>query len=676
MRFIVSLVMVMSLVAVASAEKRAFTFEDLYEIDRVRDPQVSPDGKWVAYVGWDYDLEENAGAADIWVVNFKTGVSRRLTTDEANDTNPRWSPDGSKIAFISGRSGTPQVWMIPMDGGEARQLTEISTGAAGVKWSPTGTHLAFTSDVYADCVSDSCNKARNEEREESQVKARVIEELLYRHWNHWKEDKWSHLFVVPVEGGDPVDMTPGARDCPPISLGGGEDYDFSPDGKEICYCLNPDPVVAVSTNNDLFVLSLDGGTPRPITKDNRANDHSPAYSPDGRYIAYLAMERPGFEADRRQLVLYDRKTGERRNLTAGWDRSISQFVWAPNGSRLYVAAVDRGRRNIYSVSVKRGEVKELVRGGYLTNVRVTADGKNLVYCHQAMNHPVDVYTATVKGKKVRPLTRVNEDTLKGIEMNPMEEFWFAGAKGDSVHGLLLKPPFFDANKTYPMIFLIHGGPQGSWDDDFHYRWNAELFAAPGYVVSMINFRGSVGYGQDFTDAISGDWGGGCYVDLMKGLDHVLETYDFIDPDRVGAAGASYGGYMICWVAGHSGERFRCLMNHDGVYNLTSMYGATEELWFPEWEMEGTPWTNPELYEKWSPHTYAANFRTPMLIVHGERDYRVPVEQALECFTAHRRQGVRAKLVYFPDEYHFVSKPQNAELWWTTLHEWFAEYLKP
>jgi len=226
-----------------------------------------------------------------------------------------------------------------------------------------------------------------------------------------------------------------------------------------------------------------------------------------------------------------------------------------------------------------------------------------------------------------------------------------------------------------MIFLIHGGPQGSWDDDFHYRWNAELFAAPGYVVSMINFRGSVGYGQDFTDAISGNWGGGCYIDLMKGLDYLLETYKFIDRERVGASGASYGGYMVCWIAGHAGERFRCLMNHDGVYNLTSMYGATEELWFPEWEMEGTPWTNPELYRQWSPHTYAANFETPMLIVHGERDYRVPVEQALECFTAHRRQGIRARLLYYPDEDHFVRKPQNAERWWGTMHEWFAEHLK-
>ncbi|MCK4547112.1 MAG: S9 family peptidase [Candidatus Eisenbacteria sp.] len=672
MRLVLFVVMIM-LAAIPAAAERVLTFDDLYAIDRLGDPQISPDGKWVAYVVRDFDKADNSSTSDIWIVSIKTGETRRFTTSEANDTHPRWSPDGSRIAFISTRDGSPQIWMLPTTGGEALQITDISTGAGGVKWSPTGTHLAFTSDVYADCETDSCNKARDDERAESEIRARIIDDLLYRHWNHWRENKWSHLFVVPSEGGEPRDLTPGARDCPPISLGGGDDYDFSPDGSEICYCLNPDPVVAISTNNDLFVMPVIGGPARSVT-DNTANDHSPAYSPDGRYIAYVAMERAGFEADRRQIMLYDRRTGERKSLTADFDRSMRNFVWAPDGSKLYFSAVDQGRANIYSVSVKNSEVKELVRGGYITNVRVSSNGKNLVYCHQAMDHPVDIYMATSSGKKVRPLTRHNEETLENVVMKHVEEFSFEGAEGDRVHGLLLKPPFFDPGKKYAMIFLIHGGPQGSWDDDFHYRWNAQMFAAPGYVVSMINFRGSTGYGQDFTDAISGDWGGGCYIDLMKGLDYLLETYDFIDDDRVGAAGASYGGYMVCWIAGHT-DRFQCLMNHDGVYNLTSMYGATEELWFPEWEMEGTPWTNPDLYKKWSAHTYAANFRTPMLIVHGENDFRVPVEQALECFTAHRRQGVRARLLYFPDEDHFVRKPQNAELWWKTMYEWFGEYLK-
>jgi len=675
MRAVLSVVLLLAIASVASAGTRAITFDDLIAVDRVSDPEVSPDGKWVAYVVTDFDKEANTSNADVWMVSIETGETRRLTTSEEYDGHPRWSPDGSRIAFISSRGGTPQVWMLPTAGGEARQVTDISTGAGGVEWSPTGTHLAFTSRVYADCRTDSCNEARDAEREVSKVSARVIDDLLYRHWASWREDKWSHLLVVPADGGEAVDLTPGARDCPPISLGGGDDYDFSPDGRHICYCLNPDPVVAISTNNDLFVAPVTGGEPVPITRENPANDHSPAYSPDGRWIAYLAMERAGFEADRQQLMLYEVRTGKRRSLTPTWDRSVREFVWAPDGKTLYVTAVEHGRRNIYSVSVTGDDVKELVRGGYVTQVRVTPDGKRLIYAHQAMNHPVDIYVATTQGKKVRPLTRVNEEILADLEMNPMEEFWFEGAARARVHGLLLKPPFFDPAKKYPMIFLIHGGPQGSWDDDFHYRWNAEMFAAPGYVVSMINFHGSVGYGQAFTDAISGDWGGRCYEDLMKGLDYLLEAYDFIDPDRVGASGASYGGYMISWIAGHSGERFRCLMNHDGVYNLTSMYGATEELWFPEWDMRGTPWSNPELYEKWSPHTYAANFKTPMLIVHGEQDFRVPVEQALECFTAHRRQGVRARLVYFPDECHFVLKPQNAELWWNTMYEWFAEFLQ-
>jgi dipeptidyl aminopeptidase/acylaminoacyl peptidase len=417
-----------------------------------------------------------------------------------------------------------------------------------------------------------------------------------------------------------------------------------------------------------------GGEPKHLTADNPANDNNPRYSPDGKYIAWRSMARAGFEADRQTLTLYDRRSGKKTNLTADFDYSIGAFEWAPNSRDIYFATQDKGRYSIGKVSVKGGDAKLIVTGAYDNNLRVSPDGKSLVFPRQRVNRPTELYRASTSGKNVKKLTDVNGKLLAELEMNPLEEFWFEGAGGRQVHGLITKPPFFEEGKKYPMIYLIHGGPQGAFSDNFHYRWNVQMFASPGYVVATVNFTGSTGYGQDFTDAISGDWGGAPYEDVMKGLDYILENYDYVDADRIGAAGASYGGYMINWIQGNT-DRFDCLVSHAGVYNLESMYGSTEELWFPEWENRGTPWENIELYEKFSPHRLAANFSTPCLVVHGEHDYRVPYTQGLEFFTALQRQGIPSKLLFFPDEDHFVRKPQNAELWWGTLHEWFAEYLK-
>ncbi len=655
-------------------EKRAITFDDLISMGRLGQFELSPNGRMIAFTVTWFDKEDNSSDTDIYIASVMAGDPRRFVKSSGDDYDPCWSPDGKELAFVSDRGGSSQIWIIPIDGGEARKITDIPTGVSGPLWSPDGTRLAFTSRVYPECGDMECNREKLEEFRNSKVKARVIDHLLYRHWNHWREGRRSHLFIAGRDGSVIREVNPGETDVPPISLGGERDYDFSPDGKEICFSMNPDKVVAVSTNNDLYVMDISEGEPRSITSGNRSNDNNPRYSPDGRYIAYRAQFTPGFEADRYRLMLYDRKSEKRINLTEDFDYSIGNFDWGQDSGRIYFNTERHGRICLGRVSTGGGDAELLITEGFNTNLRVTPNGKHIVFSRQDASHPTDLYRAKADGGGITRLTGINDDLVARLEMNPLEDFWFEGAEGKKVHGFILRPPFFDETREYPMIMLIHGGPQGSFGDEFHYRWNVQMFASPGYVVAMANFTGSTGYGQEFTDAISGDWGGRPYTDIMKGTDYVLATHPFIDEENIGAAGASYGGYMINWIEGHT-NRFDCLVSHDGVYNLESMYGATEELWFPEWEFKGTPWGNPEMYRRFSPTSYVENFSTPCLIVHGEKDFRVPYTQGLEFFTALQRMGVESKLLFYPDEDHFVRKPLNAELWWKTLHEWFAKYLK-
>ena len=659
-----------------NAAARPIAFDDFIRIKRVTDLQLSPDGSSIAYVVTVMDKAANRGASDIWLVPARGGEPRRLTSSPAADMNPRWSPDGRTIAFISTRSGSPQVWKIDPNGGEAVQLTRISTGTSGVIWSPNGTHLAFVSSVFPDCPDDESNRKKREAGEASKVKGRLFDHLLIRHWNAWSDGTRSHVFVIPAAGGMAVDVTPGDFDVPPIALGGAQDYAFSPDGAEIAFVRNVDPEfrLGLGTNNDIFVTGIAGSGELKKLTANKANDHSPSYSPDGRFLAYLAMARPGFEADKLSLMLFDRKTGTANNLTGSLDYSVGAFFWAPGSTALYFEAEEKGRTAVFRVTLATKKVEKVFDGHTLSALALSPDGRTLYFLKQALNRPNDVWSLDLKTKTLGQLTKVNADLLAGLDMNPAEEFWYDGAAGDKVHGFLLKPPAFDPSKEYPLLMLIHGGPQGSFGDDFHYRWNAQMFAAAGYVTAMVNFHGSTGYGQAFTDSISGDWGGKPYEDILKAVGFLHGTYPFIDMNKLGAAGASYGGYMIDWIEGQT-DIFDCLISHDGVFDLRSMYGATEELWFPEWEYHGTPWTSPEQYTKWSPSMYVKNFKTPLLVVHSANDFRVPLEQGLQLFTALQRMGVPSKLLYFPDEDHFISKPQNAELWWKTIHEWLATYLK-
>jgi dipeptidyl aminopeptidase/acylaminoacyl peptidase len=658
--------------AVAQTQ-RPIMFDDFIRLGRVTDPQPSPDGSTIAFVITYHHKTENRTNSNIYTISSNGGEMQQLTTARGANFSPRWMPDGRSLAFISTRDGEAQIWKVQLNGGEAKKVSTISTGASDLQVSPDGKWFAFSSEVYPDCPDDESNAKRAEEVEKSKVKAKIFDRLPYRVWNAWKDGKRNHLFVMPAEGGKAVDLTPGDFDTPPIDLGGNWSFAWSPDSKEIAFERNTDPVIATSTNNDIFVVSVAGGPPKRVT-ENKGNDSQPLYSPDGTYLAYLQMKRAGFEADQKQLILYERSTGQRTNLTEKFDYSLNDVVWSPDSKHLYFNADDKGNESLFRMTVVSQKIELIAGTGYTHSIRVLPDGKSIVAAREMINHPVELYRIDADMKILTKLTGVNDERLSGIAMNPKEDFWFKGAGGTQIHGFIVKPPSFDPSKKYPMILLIHGGPQGQWGDQFHYRWNAQMFASRGYVAVLINPRGSTGYGQRFTDEISRDWGGKPYVDLMAGVDYLLKSYPFIDGKRIAGAGASYGGYMINWILGHT-NRFRCLVSHDGVFNIKSMYGTTEELWFPEWEFGGTLYDKPELYDKWNPLAFAKNFKTPTLVVHGQVDYRLDVSEGFQLFTALQRQGIKSKMLYFPDEGHFVARPANAELWYKTVLDWIDENTK-
>ena len=658
--------------------KHAMTFDDLMAVQRVGEPQISPDGRAVVYTVGATDMDANRVAHNVWVVSTAPGSQPRQLTQTGHDTRPQWSPDGKTIAFLSSREGAPQVYVMPAQGGNAKKITSLSTGADNEKWSPDGRSIAFTSGVFPDCPDDACNRARDDAAEKSKVKARAYDHLLFRHWVHWSDGKRSHLFLVAATGGTPRDLTPHADyDVPPDERGDPNDFNFSPDGKELCFTAVTDRPEAISTNGDLFLVPTTGGEPKRITT-NPGFDGHPAYSPDGRFIAYHSQKTPEYESDRWRLMLYDRATGTQIEAAPSFDHSADEIAWSPDSKKIFFTATSEAEQPVYEIAPAPGSMpREILKDSFNEGISFSADGNNLAFLRSSLIAPAEVFTSQSDGSSARQISQHNAARLASIDMNPPEPFWYEGAGGTRIEGLLIRPPRFDASKKYPLLLLIHGGPQSLWTDSWGYRWNEEMFASPGYVAVLINPRGSTGYGQKFTDEITDDWGGRVYEDLMKGVDYVVGTYPYVDGSRVAAAGGSYGGYMIDWMATHTG-RFKALISHAGVYDQAAMYGATEELWFEEHDMAGTPWTNPESYRKWSPSTYAGDlvkYKTPTLVICGELDYRVPYTQSLAFFTAMQRQNVPSKLVVYPDEGHWILKPQNSQLWYKNFFDWLAAYME-
>ena len=709
--------------------RRPMTFEDMMHMKRLGETAVSPDGKWLAYSVTTVNLEQNTKTAELWLQAIATssgtgGEPQKLAVAKPGDSGPQFSSDGHSVLFLSGREGGQQIWRADFDPAtgatsNAKKLTSISTEADNALWSPDGKSIVFTSTVYPDCAAittadfdtgNKCNADRDAALAASKVKAQIFTHLLYRHWNHYTGDKRSHLFLVSVENGAMRDLTLNdPHDVPPFSLGGGGGFAFAPDSKELAFTENLDPEPAISTNADIFTLDLTNAAAKPVkVSTSPGGDFSPAYSPDGKYLAWRSEARAGYESDKFRLVLYDRAGKTIKDLLPKFENWVDEFAWSEDSGTIYFVSGTNGATPIYEIGIHndRAAVWTTIaqgRGEY-SDLHTIASSQSIIATRMTVAQPSEVlriigspasieirpakknaagdssvflYPVT---KSVEPLTHLNDLLMAELDLGEMESFWFTAADQTKLQGFIIRPPGFDAAKKYPVKFLIHGGPQGAWGDSWSYRWNAELFAANGYVVVMINPRGSTGYGQAIVDGVNGDWGGKPFTDLMTGLDYAELHYPFIDKTRECALGASYGGYMANWVLGHT-DRFKCIVSHDGMFNPESAFGSTEEDWFNEWEFKGHPWDyygkpdseNP--FRKWAPMMAAKNFKTPMLVIHGQLDYRLDVSEGFQLFDTLQLLKVPSKMLYFPDEGHWVLKPQNSQLWCKTVNDWVDEWTK-
>ncbi len=660
-----------------------FSVHDMLAMDRISDPQVSPDGKWIVFVLRKTDLEENIGRTDLWLVGVDGSGLRRLTSNQEKDFNPRWMPDGRSVCFISTRSGSAQIWKIQIDGGEAEKVTDEPLDVGNLVVSPDGKHIAFTMEVFLDTAAPAETKQKLDEIEAKKSSGRIYKRIFIRHWDTWKDGRRSHLFVKPTAGGQAVnlmgpDLT-GHRgmdaDTPSKPFGGPEEITFTPDGKGLIFTARDvgrqEPW---STDFDLYWVPIDKSKPpKCLTEKNKAWDSLPVFSPHGKTVAYLAMARPGYESDRFRIVLMSWPKGTKRILTENWDRSPSSFCWSADGKKIYATASNIGQKSLFAIDIKTAKVRTIVKAGSASSPAIA--GKKIVYGLNSLSSPLELFSVSPDGSSIRRITNINSEKIASARMGQYEQFSFKGWNNETVYCYVVKPVDFDSRKKYPVAFLIHGGPQGSFGNVFHYRWNPQAYAGAGYAVVMVDFHGSTGYGQAFTDSIRGDWGGKPLEDLKKGLAAVLKRYPWMDGDRVGALGASFGGYMINWIAGNWPDRFRCMVNHDGNLDERMAYFDTEELWFPEWDHLGTPWENPQHYEKHNPVNYVKNWKTPMLIIHGAMDFRVVDTQGLATFNALQRLGIPSKLLYFPDENHWVLKPHNSILWHETVIGWLDRWLK-
>jgi dipeptidyl aminopeptidase/acylaminoacyl peptidase len=669
------------LAAVFSASAQLeFNVNDLINVHRVGDPQVSPDGKWVAYTIGVVNKGDNKTLTQIYTMAIDGSRQKQITDGKSSSSSPRWSPDGKYLAYASGG----QIWTMKPDGDDKTQVTKLSSGAAQPVWSADGKWLAFVSDVYPECKTDACNKAEDEKAENSKVKAHVTDRLLFKHWVAWTDRKRTHVFVVPAKGGAERDVTPGDFDSPPYGAATGTDYAFSPDGKGLVYLRNPDKIEAISTNSDLYFVNLADGRAKAIAPDMKGYEASPMFTPDGKYLLFRSQQTPAFEADRWRIMRYEIATGQMVELTRGFDLQVDEMTLSADGKTIYFTAGERGEAPIFSVPVepdpRRGiptHVKKVADVGFVSGLSIGDNGK-IVFVTSSIASPAEIASINTDGSGMTALTSVNKQALASLNLQKAEDIEWSGALAKKIHGFLLKPAHFDPAKKYPLIVLIHGGPQSPWNNSWGYRWNPQIFANQGYIVFMPNPTGSPGYGQKFVNDVSGDWGGKAYTDIMNGVASVI-TKPYVDRNRIGAAGASYGGYMVDWILGHNNDprfKFKVFVSHAGVYNLESMATATEELWFVNWEFKGMPWENRLNYEKWSPNRFAKNFSTPTLVTCGELDYRVPYDQSLQLYTTLQLKGVESKLIVFPDEGHWILKPQNSEFWYKNVMDWFNKHLNP
>jgi dipeptidyl aminopeptidase/acylaminoacyl peptidase len=659
--------------------QRGLSVQDLVRLKRLSEPALSPDGRTVVFTLRETDLSANRGRTDLWALDVVTkgATPRRLTSHTANDGSAQWSADGRYLYFLSARSGSNQVWRLSSGGGEAEQVTTLPLDIGSFKLAPNDAKLAVTLEVFADCADFACSRARLDAEEQSKSSGMTHDRLFVRHWDTWADGRVSRLFVFTLNDGRadgaPVDLS-GVLDAdvPSKPFGDASDYVFSPDSTKVVFATKlKGSEEAWSTNFDLYEVSVDGGEVRNLTQDNPAWDAQPIFSPDGSMMAWRAMTRPGFEADRFHVVIADLKSGERRALTQTWDRSVDAIAFSKNSKTLYATADNFGQHPLWSIDVKTGKTTMLSGPG---NVEAyTVGERDVIFLLASLKSPSELQGLTIKGSELRELSRVNADALASIQFGEPEQFTFAGANGETVYAYVVKPAGFVASRRYPIAFIVHGGPQVSFGNAWSYRWNPQTYAGAGYATVFVDFHGSPGYGQAFTDSISGDWGGKPLEDLQKGLAAALEKYPWLDANRVCALGASYGGYMMNWMAGKWSDPFKCFVTHAGIFDSRAMAYTTEELWFDEWEHGGPPFEAPENFEKDNPVNHVAAWDKPMLVIHGQLDYRVPYAQGIGAFTALQRRSIPSRLLIFPDENHWILKPANSIQWHEEVLNWLERW---
>lgn len=656
----------------ALPQKRAFEVADTYGVAVVGAPALAPDGRWAVFAVRRHDVEGDASWSELWRVDVAGGGLRQLTRGRHEDSSPSVSPDGQRVVFVSARSGSSQLWSLPVAGGEAVQLSDFAAGVQDPVWSRDGARLAVVAEVWPDCGADGdCHTAREKAAAKGKLDVYVSDELLYRHWTSWKRGPTSHVLIVDALSGEvQADATPGPHAAPAFSLGGGGDHAFTPDGQRLVFTSQREREQATSTNVDLWSAPVEGGEARNLTAANPGWDGHPRFSPDGKRVAWVSQASPGFESDLRRLAVADVDGGAPRYLTSreGFDDMLGEFRWAPDGRSLYFTAEVQGRTPILRVDLADGAITTVHTHGLITGFELTPDGASIVYSARTIDRPSELYAVSAGGGAARALTDLNAAFLAEVDVRPAEELWIPSGEGYDVQCFVVKPHGFEEGRRYPLILNVHGGPQSQWADAFRGDW--QVYPGKGYVVAFANPTGSTGRGQAFVDAISRDWGGRVYRDLMAVADH-LERLPYVDPERVGAMGWSYGGYMMMWMQGHT-ERFRCQAAMMGLYDLASFYGATEELWFPEYDLGGAPWES-EDYAKFSPSRFVEHFKTPALVITGERDYRVPYTQSLQYFTALQKRGVESRLVVLPDAGHWPGWREM--LFYYNAHlDWFARHL--